>query len=92
MLIHPIILLFTTDAAGNTRKNKRKSSYFSVKTALKQEQDVKQAQAQESTFFLFLRLLLCLVQHFSGAKNGIRQSKECFELVSLLTNKSKHSF
>ena len=51
----------------NKRRNKRKStsSYFTVKTALTQEEEVKQPQTQaDQNCSFFLRLLLFLLQHF----------------------------
>ena len=51
----------------NKHRNKCKStsSYFNVKTALTQEEEVKQPQMQADQNFSFsLCLLLCLLQHF----------------------------
>ena len=46
-------------------KHKGTSSYFTVKTALTQEEEVKQPQTQaDQNISFFLCLLLCLLQHF----------------------------
>ena len=56
----------------NKRKHKNKSSYFTVKTALTKEQEVKQAQAQRSKLFLFLvqfNIFLVKTEHVVKARD-----------------------
>ena len=80
----------------NKRRNKLKStiSYFTMKMALTQEEEVKQPQTQaDQNFSFFLRLLLCLLQHFLLKTEHEAENQRMFLTAGFFfINLPKHSF